>query len=247
MISSRWPRPIGIIESIAFRPVCIGSVTGWRWTTPGRLELGRARLGRVDLALAVERAAERVDDAAEQLVADRDLEQAVGALDRVALDDLLPVAEQHGADVVGLEVQRQAGDVVRQLEHLERHAVLEAVDARDAVGDRQHGADLGELGAAGVEPLDAALEDAGDLVGLDLHAEGVSLRAAGYARATCLRSRSSRVRIGGVEDRVADAHDDAAEHVGVDGARQLDLAAGLAADLVADALRDAPRRARSRS
>ena len=42
MISSRWPRPIGIIASIAFRPVCIGSVTGWRCTTPGRLELGGA-------------------------------------------------------------------------------------------------------------------------------------------------------------------------------------------------------------
>src|SRR6478752_5162565 len=37
MISSRWPRPIGIIESIALRPVCIGSDTGWRWTTPGAL------------------------------------------------------------------------------------------------------------------------------------------------------------------------------------------------------------------
>src|SRR5215208_2312096 len=37
MISSRWPRPIGIIESIALRPVCIGSDTGCRWTTPGAL------------------------------------------------------------------------------------------------------------------------------------------------------------------------------------------------------------------
>ena len=37
MISSRWPRPIGIIASIAFRPVCTGTVTGWRWTTPGAL------------------------------------------------------------------------------------------------------------------------------------------------------------------------------------------------------------------
>ena len=36
--------------------------------------------------------------------------------------------------------------------------------------DREHGADLGQVGAAGVEALDAALEDAGDLVGLDLHA-----------------------------------------------------------------------------
>ena len=37
MISSRWPRPIGIIASIAFRPVWTGSRTGWRWTTPGAL------------------------------------------------------------------------------------------------------------------------------------------------------------------------------------------------------------------
>ncbi len=37
MISSRWPRPIGIIASIAFSPVCMGSFTGWRCTTPGAL------------------------------------------------------------------------------------------------------------------------------------------------------------------------------------------------------------------
>src|SRR5829696_2899175 len=37
MISSRWPRPIGIIPSIDINPVCTGSVTGWRSTTPGAL------------------------------------------------------------------------------------------------------------------------------------------------------------------------------------------------------------------
>src|SRR5215211_122714 len=37
MISSRWPRPIGIIASIALMPVWSGSLTGWRWTTPGAL------------------------------------------------------------------------------------------------------------------------------------------------------------------------------------------------------------------
>ena len=169
MISSRWPRPIGIIPSIALMPVCIGSFTGWRWTTPGALNsAGRNSVG-VDLALAVERLAERGDDAAEQRVADRDLQQALGALDRVALDDLLPRAEEHGADVVGLEVQRQADHVVREFEHLERHAVLEAVDAGDAVTDREDGADLGQVGLTGVEALDAGLEDGGDLVGLDLH------------------------------------------------------------------------------
>src|SRR6476469_4378940 len=35
MISSRWPRPIGTIESIDFRPVAIGWLTDWRAITPG--------------------------------------------------------------------------------------------------------------------------------------------------------------------------------------------------------------------
>src|ERR1044072_5105485 len=112
MISSRWPRPIGIIESIAFRPVCTGSFTGCRSITPGalnssgrrsaalirappargvpsgsavrptrpplpldhagRLDRERPALGGLDRARAVERVAERIDDAADQLRADRD-------------------------------------------------------------------------------------------------------------------------------------------------------------------------------
>ena len=152
MMSSRWPRPIGIMPSIALMPVCSGSFTGWRWTTPGALNSAGRVWSVVDVALAVERVAERVDDAAQQALADGDLEQLAGALDRVALDDLLPVAEEHGADVVGLERQREAGDVVGQLEHLERIAVLEAVDARDAVGDREDGADLGEVGRPSSSP-----------------------------------------------------------------------------------------------
>src|SRR6266581_3963015 len=35
MMSSRWPRPIGTIESIAFRPVCTGWETDFLQTTPG--------------------------------------------------------------------------------------------------------------------------------------------------------------------------------------------------------------------
>ena len=36
-ISSLWPLPIGIIESIAFIPVCKGSFTDFLATTPGAL------------------------------------------------------------------------------------------------------------------------------------------------------------------------------------------------------------------
>ena len=118
MMSSRWPRPIGIIESMALMPVCSGSFTGWRSTMPGRLDLDRAELVGVDRALAVDRLAERVDHAAEQRLADRHLQHAAGALDRVAFLDARVLAEQHGADVVLFEVQHQAHDAVRELEHL---------------------------------------------------------------------------------------------------------------------------------
>jgi hypothetical protein len=169
MISSRWPRPIGIIESIAFRPVCIGSSTGWRWTTPGALNSA----GRVSV-VATSPLPSSGRRAVETIRPSRASPTGISSRRPVRLTvspstTLLPVAEQHRADVVGLEVERQADDVVGQLEHLEGHRVLEAVHARDAVGDRQHGADLGERRAARVEPLDAALEDAGDLVRVDLH------------------------------------------------------------------------------
>ncbi len=35
MISSRWPRPIGVMASMALIPVCSGSFTFWRCTTDG--------------------------------------------------------------------------------------------------------------------------------------------------------------------------------------------------------------------
>jgi len=35
MMSCRWPRPIGVIASIALMPVWSGSFTGWRAITLG--------------------------------------------------------------------------------------------------------------------------------------------------------------------------------------------------------------------
>ena len=170
MISSRWPRPIGIIASIAFRPVCIGSVDRLALHHARRLELGRARLGGVDLALAVQRVAQRVDDPPEQLLADGDLEQPCPVRLTVSPSTICSHSPNSTAPTLSdSRFSARAGDVVRQLEHLERHAVLQPVQARDAVGHRQHGADLGQLGPAGVESLDAALEDAGDLIWIDLH------------------------------------------------------------------------------
>ena len=54
----------------------------------------------------------------------------------IAFLDLREVAEQHRADAVLFEVQRDAEHAVRELEHLARHRALDAVHARDAVADR---------------------------------------------------------------------------------------------------------------
>ena len=145
MISSRWPRPIGTMPSIDLRPVCIGSRTGWRSTTPGAMRSIGDDLLRQDRALAVDRLAERVDDAAEHRFADGHRDDAAGALDRIAFLDLEVLAEQHGADAVLFEVQRDAEDAVREFEHLARHGALAAVNARDAVAERHHRADFGHV------------------------------------------------------------------------------------------------------
>ena len=128
----------------------------------GGLVLEQAGLGRADRARAVERLAQRVDDAADELVPHRDADDVARALDGPALCDLLPVAEERDADVVLLEVERDARDAVLELEHLQRQAALEAVDAGDAVADLEDGSDLGEV-CLDVVLLDALLENRRDL------------------------------------------------------------------------------------
>ena len=103
---------------------------------------------------------------------DRHLEQAAGAADLVAFLELEVVAHDDGADVVLLQVERQAGDRLaglrgRELEHLARHRRLEAVDAGDAVPHLEHGADFRDVGRGEVGGLDLAEQDVLDLAGTE--------------------------------------------------------------------------------
>src|ERR1700741_3930764 len=108
MTSSRWPRPIGISESIAFSPVAIGSLPRLRRIRAGGLPADARALVALDRPLAVDRIAERIDHAAEQALADRHVHDGAGALDGLALLDVALAAEDHDADVVGLEIERHA-------------------------------------------------------------------------------------------------------------------------------------------
>ena len=102
----------------------------------GRLDVHAAAFGDALIgALAVDRIAQRVDDAAEQALADRHVDDGAGALDGVAFLDGAVVAEDHDADIVAFEVQRHALDAAGELDHLAGLDVVEAVDAGDAVAD----------------------------------------------------------------------------------------------------------------
>src|ERR1700759_1056800 len=134
----------------------------------GRLDVDALALGRLDRALAVDRIAERVDDAAEQALADRRIDDGAGALDCLAFLDLAVGAEDHDADVVGFEVERHAARAVLELDHLAGLDVVQSIDAGDTVTDGQHLSDFGDLGLL-AEILDLVLEDRGNFRGADVH------------------------------------------------------------------------------
>src|SRR5436309_1279263 len=134
----------------------------------GRLDFDAAALGGFDRALAVDRIAERVDDPAEQGLADRNVDDRFRALDARAFGNLGVRAEDHDTDIVGLEVERHPLRAVVELDHLAGLDVVEAVDSGDAVADREHGADFRHL-SFGVEIRDLVADDAGDFSGADIH------------------------------------------------------------------------------
>src|ERR1700749_815629 len=98
MISSRWPRPTGIRASMALRPGCTGSCTDFRGMMPGALTSTRRRsatfgTGPVgERALAVDRLAQRVHDAAQEPLAHRPVDDFRQAADFVAFRDGAVVA-----------------------------------------------------------------------------------------------------------------------------------------------------------
>src|SRR5262249_2723788 len=125
---------------------------------------------RDDRPLAVDRLAERVDDTADQLGPDRDRNDAAGAFHRVAFLDLGVVAEEHGADALLFQVQRDAVNAVRELEHLAGHRLFDAVPARDAVADRHDRADFGDVHVDGIA-ADLVADNFGNFFGLDVHSQ----------------------------------------------------------------------------
>ena len=168
MISSRWPRPMGIMESMALMPVCSGTLTHLRSMMPGALRsMGRSSFD-VDGALAVNGLAEGIDDAADEGLADRNGHDAARALDKAALADADVRAEHDDADAALLEVQRHAERAVLEAEQLVGFAFIQPVHLGDAVADLNDVADLILL-RLGCIIFDLILDDLTDIVDSEIH------------------------------------------------------------------------------
>ena len=193
-----------------------GLVHGPARDDAGRLEFDTPRLLGGDVALAVHRVAERVDDAAHQRLAHGNLDDAIRAPDQVAFADVGGLTHDRDADVVLLEVEDHAVDAARKLHQLAGHRALESVHARDAVSDGQDRPCLGDVDLA-VVLLDLALEDVGDFTRLDIHRSLSSRKS--VAQLGELRAKAS------VENQPADHGHRASDEVGVDRHLEVDLLA----------------------
>src|SRR5205085_8936089 len=136
-----------------------GFIHGAAWNDPRRFHVHAAALRDIgDVALAVDRIAERVDDPSEQSLADRHVHDGAGALDRVAFLDAGVAPEDHRTDIVGFEIERHALDAAGKFDQFAGLDVVEPINPRDAVADAQDFAHFADLGF-GAEVLDLALED----------------------------------------------------------------------------------------
>ena len=169
MISSRWPRPIGIIASIAFRPVCIGSFTGWRWTTPGALNSA----GRVS-SVVMSPLPSSGWPSGETMRPSSASPTGISSSRFVRLTVSPSTILSHGPNSTAPTLSDSRLSA-RPVTSCGSSSISKAMQfsrpwmrAMPSATDRTV-PDLGEVGLALVEALDAALEDGRDLVGLDLH------------------------------------------------------------------------------
>ena len=134
----------------------------------GRRRLDGAELLRIDGALAVDGASERVHDAADHRLADRHLHNAPRALYGVAFLDEGFAAEKHSADALLFEVQNQSVHLIAKVEQLARHRLVQAVDVGDTVADLKNGADVVDV-QVDVVVLDSFLNYGSNLFRIHFH------------------------------------------------------------------------------
>lgn len=99
----------------------------------GSLELSTASLGGLDRALAIDGVTESVDDTAEKLHTDGNVDNLSGTLDGLTLLDETVRTEQDDTDLAGLEVHAHALDTGGELDELLSLDVGHTVNTSDTI------------------------------------------------------------------------------------------------------------------
>ena len=130
---------------MALIPVLIGSRTGCRSITPGANPLNRKQLRAFHWATIVDGHAESVHHAANHPIAHRHTHDLAGSLYLVAFAQLCIVTQQHCTYLILFEVHGQTRDAVRKIKQFARHGLLEAVNARNTITERDDRTNLVHL------------------------------------------------------------------------------------------------------
>ena len=149
----------------------------------GRLDFDLAVSVGLDLTLAVDRNTDTVDHAADQCFTNRNLDDPLGALDRIAFLDVFRVAEDRRTDVVFLEVKDHAHGVAGKLQQLAGHRLVQAMDTGNTVTDGDNGTGFTDLDIT-AEAFDLLLDYRADFFCSDLHCDDLitlSLRILRFA------------------------------------------------------------------
>ena len=164
----------------------------------GGLQLEDTPLLRLDVAEAVDRVAQGVDDPAQEPVADGHREDLAGPLDRLPLLHARVVAEDDRADLGDVQVQRDAQHAAGELQQLVGHGRGQALDVGDAVAGVGDRADL-LAGGPGLQRRDVAGDRTPDLLRGDrqlchgcARSFSCSLEVGGRQRGRCRRAASIR-------------------------------------------------------
>ena len=122
-------------------------------------------------ALAIDRVAQAINNAAQQALAHRHVDDGAGALDGVAFLDGAVRTEDHDTNVIGFQVQGHALDAAREFDHFTGLHIVQTMHAGDTVANAEHLADFRNL-RFGAEIGDLILDDPRDFSGIDVHLGG---------------------------------------------------------------------------
>jgi hypothetical protein len=117
-----------------------------------------------DWARIIDRASQRINDAPDQSLADRNLNDATGSANGIAFLDVTVFAQNDRTDIVFFQVKGDTHDATGKFQQFRYGGVFQSVHAGDAVAYLKDSSNADFLGPALVL-IQLLFQDAGDFIG----------------------------------------------------------------------------------